>query len=85
MKSRVEINRICGRLGSPGSRGDALVRGPLTIGLEGGLALHKRVQELESSRANKRRGLLNAQDAVDTRKDLVLSEVKPSQASTFKI
>jgi len=40
------------------------------------LGLHKRIKELESRRAEKRRGLFEAQDAVDTRKDSLLSEIE---------
>ena len=48
----------------------------LAANLENKLALHKRVKDLESRRAEKRRGLFEAQDAVDTRKDSLLSEIE---------
>ena len=48
----------------------------LAPGLENKVALHKSIKELESRRAEKRRGLFEAQDAVDTRKDGLLSEIE---------
>jgi ERCC4-related helicase len=48
----------------------------LASSLESKVALHKRIKELESRRAEKRRGLFEAQDAVDTRKDGLLSEIE---------
>ena len=48
----------------------------LAASLENKVALHKRIKELESRRADKRRGLFEAQDAVDTRKDSLLSEIE---------
>lgn len=48
----------------------------LAASLESKVALHKRIKELESRRAEKRRGLFEAQDAVDTRKDGLLSEIE---------
>ncbi|MCL5096816.1 MAG: hypothetical protein M1608_04680 [Candidatus Omnitrophica bacterium] len=44
--------------------------------LEAKVALHKRVKELEARRSEKRRGLFEAQDVVDARKDALLSEVE---------
>ena len=44
--------------------------------LETKIALHKRVKELEARRSEKRRGLFDAQDVVDARKDTLLSEVE---------
>jgi len=56
----------------------------LAAALEAKIALHKRIKELESRRAEKRRGLFEAQDAVDSRKDALLSEVEArlTQGST---
>jgi hypothetical protein len=48
----------------------------LAASLENKVAFHKRIKELESRRADKRRGLFEAQDAVDTRKDGLLSEIE---------
>jgi hypothetical protein len=48
----------------------------LAASLESKVALHKRIKEMESRRAEKRRGLFEAQDAVDTRKDSLLSEIE---------
>jgi hypothetical protein len=48
----------------------------LAASLEDKLTLHKRIKELESRRAEKRRGLFDAQDAVDKRKDSLLSEIE---------
>lgn len=48
----------------------------LAPSLESKVALHKRIKELETRRADKRRGLFEAQDAVDSRKDLLLSEIE---------
>lgn len=48
----------------------------LATALENKVALHKRVKELENRRAEKRRGLFEAQDAVDSRKDSLLSEIE---------
>jgi ERCC4-related helicase len=48
----------------------------LAPSLETKLALHKRIKELESRRAEKRRGLFEAQDTVDKRKDTLLSEIE---------
>ena len=48
----------------------------LASSLESKVALHKRIKELEFRRAEKRRGLFEAQDAVDTRKDNLLSEIE---------
>jgi hypothetical protein len=48
----------------------------LAASLEDKVALHKRIKELESRRADKRRGLFEAQDAVDMRKDGLLSEIE---------
>ena len=48
----------------------------LAASLESKVALHKRIKELESRRAEKRRGLFEAQDAVDTRKDSLLTEIE---------
>lgn len=48
----------------------------LAASLELKLGLHKRIKELESRRAEKRRGLFEAQDAVDTRKDSLLTEIE---------
>jgi len=48
----------------------------LASSLESKVALHKRIKELESRRAEKRRGLFEAQDAVDSRKDKLLTEVE---------
>jgi ERCC4-related helicase len=48
----------------------------LAASLEHKVALHKRIKELESRRADKRRGLFEAQDAVDKRKDSLLSDVE---------
>ena len=48
----------------------------LAASLESKVALHKRIKELEARRAEKRRGLFEAQDAVDTRKDSLLSEIE---------
>jgi len=48
----------------------------LAAALENKVALHKRIKELESRRADKRRGLFEAQDAVDSRKDGLLSEIE---------
>jgi DNA-binding XRE family transcriptional regulator len=48
----------------------------LAASLESKVALHKRIKELELRRAEKRRGLFEAQDAVDTRKDLLLTEIE---------
>jgi hypothetical protein len=44
--------------------------------LETKIALHKRVKELEARRSAKRRGLFEAQDVVDARKDVLLTEVE---------
>lgn len=48
----------------------------LATSLENKIALHKRIKELEARRAEKRRGLFEAQDAVDARKDGLLSEIE---------
>ena len=48
----------------------------LAASLETKVALHKRVKELEARRSEKRRGLFEAQDAVDARKDALLTEVE---------
>jgi len=48
----------------------------LVPSLEGKVVLHKRIKELESRRAEKRRGLFEAQDAVDSRKDSLLTEIE---------
>jgi ERCC4-related helicase len=48
----------------------------LAVSLENKVALHKRIKDLESRRAEKRRGLFEAQDAVDRRKDSLLSEIE---------
>jgi len=48
----------------------------LAASLESKVALHKRIKELEGRRAEKRRGLFEAQDAVDSRKDKLLSEIE---------
>ena len=48
----------------------------LAASLETKVTLHKRVKELESRRAEKRRGLFEAQDAVDTKKEALLAEVE---------
>jgi ERCC4-related helicase len=48
----------------------------LASALESKVALHKRIKELESRRSEKRRGLFEAQDAVDNRKDGLLSEIE---------
>jgi hypothetical protein len=48
----------------------------LAASLESKVVLHKRIKEMESRRAEKRRGLFEAQDAVDTRKDSLLSEIE---------
>jgi hypothetical protein len=48
----------------------------LAASLESKVALHKRIKELELRRAEKRRGLFEAQDAVDTRKDSLLTEIE---------
>jgi ERCC4-related helicase len=48
----------------------------LASSLESKVALHKRIKELEFRRAEKRRGLFEAQDAVDTRKENLLSEIE---------
>jgi superfamily II DNA or RNA helicase len=48
----------------------------LAASLETKVAHHKRVKELEARRAEKRRGLFEAQDAVDSRKDKLLSEIQ---------
>jgi hypothetical protein len=48
----------------------------LAASLESKVALHKRIKELEFRRAEKRRGLFEAQDAVDTRKDSLLTEIE---------
>jgi len=48
----------------------------LASSLESKVGFHKRIKELEARRAEKRRGLFEAQDAVDTRKDSLLSEIE---------
>jgi len=48
----------------------------LAASLETKIALHQRVKELASQRSEKRRGLFEAQDAVDARKDALLTEVE---------
>jgi ERCC4-related helicase len=48
----------------------------LAPSLEAKLTLHKRLKELESRRAEKRQGLFEAQDAVDKRKDTLLSKIE---------
>ena len=48
----------------------------LVASLETKVAHHKRIKELESRRAEKRRGLFEAQDAVDSRKDGLLAEIE---------
>ena len=48
----------------------------LAASLESKVGLHKRIKELEARRAEKRRGLFEAQDAIDTRKDGLLSEIE---------
>ncbi len=48
----------------------------LAPSLEAKVALHKRIKELETRRGEKRRGLFGAQDAVDARKDALLTEVE---------
>jgi hypothetical protein len=48
----------------------------LAVSLETKVTLHKRVKELEARRSEKRRGLFEAQDAVDARKDALLTEVE---------
>jgi hypothetical protein len=44
--------------------------------LENKVALHRRIKDLETRRSEKRRGLFDAQDAVDARKDSLLSEIE---------
>lgn len=48
----------------------------MATSLESKVTFHKRIKELESRRAEKRRGLFEAQDAVDSRKDSLLSEIE---------
>lgn len=48
----------------------------LAASLESKVSFHKRVKELESRRSEMRRGLFEAQDAVDARKDALLTEVE---------
>ena len=48
----------------------------LAASLETKVTLHKRIKELESRRSEKRRNLFEAQDAVDARKDGLLSEIE---------
>ncbi len=48
----------------------------LAASLESKVAHHKRIKELEARRAEKRRGLFEAQDAVDSRKDSLISEIE---------
>jgi ERCC4-related helicase len=48
----------------------------LAPSLEAKVTLHKRIKDLEGRRAEKRRGLFEAQDAVDTRKDALLTEIE---------
>ena len=48
----------------------------LTVSLEQKLVLHKHIKELEKRRAEKRHGLFEAQDAVDARKDSLLTEIE---------
>lgn len=48
----------------------------LTVSLEQKLGLHKRIKELEKRRAEKRHGLFEAQDAIDSRKDSLLGEIE---------
>jgi hypothetical protein len=48
----------------------------LAAALDAKVTLHRRVKDLESRRSEKRRGLFDAQDAVDTRKDSLLSEIE---------
>jgi ERCC4-related helicase len=48
----------------------------LAPALESKVLLHKHIKELESRRAEKRRGLFEAQDAVDSRKDGLLSQIE---------
>jgi ERCC4-related helicase len=48
----------------------------LTVSLEQKLELHKRIKDLEKRRAEKRHGLFEAQDAVDTRKDSLLTDIE---------
>jgi ERCC4-related helicase len=55
----------------------------LAAGLEAKLSLHKRVKELEARRAEKRRSLFEAQDAVDSRKDVLLSEIEARLKQTI--
>lgn len=55
---------------------DAKREAQLAPNLEAKVALHKRIKELETRRSEKRRGLFEAQDAVDTRKDGLLNEIE---------
>ena len=48
----------------------------LAADLEAKVVLHKRIKDLESRRSAKRRGLFDAQDAVDARKDSLLASVE---------
>ncbi len=48
----------------------------LAPNLEAKVALHKKIKELESRRSEKRRGLFEAQDVVDNRKDSLLNDVE---------
>ena len=48
----------------------------LTVSLEQKLELHKRIKDLEKRRAEKRHGLFEAQDAVDARKDSLLTDIE---------
>ncbi len=55
---------------------DARREAQLAASLETKVAHHKRIKELEARRAEKRRGLFEAQDAVDGRKDTLLNEIE---------
>lgn len=48
----------------------------LATSLETKVTHHMRIKELETRRAEKRRGLFEAQDAVDARKDTLLAEIE---------
>jgi hypothetical protein len=57
----------------------------LAASLESKVALPKRVKELEARRSEKRRGLFEAQNAVDARKEALLNEVEVRLKQTVTI
>ena len=63
----------------------------LAASLELKLEQHRRIKDLEKRRAEKRRGLFEAQDAIDSRKEQLLDQVQArlqqltSQSEVFRV